>query len=89
MFDLGIISSIAKPANSWFESLSKRKNQLNEIEIEAIKAFYAIFYNNIIVNSVSSGFSEIVIQPHKGFVRDVKVFNNSIVSGLLNVFLQT
>ncbi len=54
MFDLEILSRIAKPANSWFKSLSKRKNQLNEREIEAIKAFYeAVNETRIYVNKLN------------------------------------
>ena len=54
MFDLGILSGIVKPANSWFESLSKRKNKLNEREIEAIKAFYeAVNETRIYVNKLN------------------------------------
>ncbi len=54
MFDLGIISSISKAANGWFESLGKRRNRLNEQEIEAIKAFYeAVNETRIYVNKLN------------------------------------
>jgi len=54
MFDLGILSNIVKPANSWFESLKNRKDHLNEKEIEAIKSFYeAVNETRIYVNKLN------------------------------------